>query len=91
MHTCFTFQHRFFVEYETSYRKLEQFLSEAVVLRGHDCINIMSTIGVCFPDNSLPVIVLPYMANGDLKSFLRDLTNEYVSFAVRFFDLAEVV
>ena len=34
--------------------------------------NVMKLVGVCFDtDDGLPLIVLPYMANGDLKSFLQ--------------------
>jgi AXL receptor tyrosine kinase len=35
--------------------------------------NVIKLLGVCFDtDDQLPVIILPYMANGDLKSFLID-------------------
>ena len=33
--------------------------------------NVMSLLGVCFDtEDNLPLIVLPFMANGDLKSYL---------------------
>ena len=33
--------------------------------------NILKLLGVCFEtENNVPIILLPYMANGDLKSFL---------------------
>ena len=33
--------------------------------------NVMSLLGVCFDtEDNLPLIVLPLMANGDLKSYL---------------------
>lgn len=33
--------------------------------------NVMRLVGVCFDtEDMLPLIVLPFMANGDLKSFL---------------------
>lgn len=40
--------------------------------------NILHLIGVCFntPD-SLPAIILPYMANGDLRTFLRAKKNQH--------------
>ena len=31
--------------------------------------NVLKLLGVCF-DNQLPLIILPYMANGDLKNYL---------------------
>lgn len=37
-----------------------------------DHFNILRLIGVCFDTRSnLPAIVLPYMAKGDLRTFLR--------------------
>ena len=37
-----------------------------------DHANILHLMGVCFnTEDNLPAIVLPYMANGDLRSFLR--------------------
>ena len=33
--------------------------------------NVLKLLGVCFDtEDQLPAIVLPFMANGDLKSFL---------------------
>ena len=33
--------------------------------------NVLKLLGVCFDtEDHLPLIVLPFMANGDLKSFL---------------------
>lgn len=38
---------------------------------GFDHPNVLKLLGVCFDtDDNLPLIVLPYMANGDLRSFL---------------------
>ena len=35
--------------------------------------NVLKLIGVCFDnEEGLPFILLPYMANGDLKTFLRN-------------------
>ena len=34
--------------------------------------NVLTLLGVCFDtEHQLPLIILPYMANGDLKSYLR--------------------
>ena len=38
---------------------------------GFDHPNVLSLLGVCFDtEQNLPLIILPYMANGDLKTFL---------------------
>ena len=53
------------------FEEIQEFISEAVVMLDFDHPNVMNLLGVCFDtDDHLPVIILPYMANGDLKSFL---------------------
>ena len=37
--------------------------------------NVMNLIGVCVDAGPTPYIVLPYMANGDLLSYLRKRQN----------------
>ena len=37
--------------------------------------NVMNLIGVCVDAGPTPYIVLPYMANGDLLSYLRKCQN----------------
>ncbi|XP_057280579.1 tyrosine-protein kinase receptor UFO-like, partial [Pezoporus wallicus] len=55
--------------------QLEQFLSEAACMKEFDHPNVMGLIGVCLQpwgDGGLPapIVVLPFMAHGDLHSFL---------------------
>ena len=51
--------------------EVEEFISESAIMLDFDHPNILQLIGVCFDTNdSLPLIILPYMSNGDLKSFL---------------------
>ena len=51
--------------------EMQEFVSEATVMVYFDHPNVMTLIGACInPDDGLPMIVLPYMANGDLKYFL---------------------
>jgi hypothetical protein len=37
--------------------------------------NVLKLRGVCFGKNDLPMILLPFMANGDLLSYIRDESN----------------
>ena len=51
---------------------VEDFISECVVMKDFDHPNVLGLVGIYFNDSSgLPLIVLPYMANGDLRTFLR--------------------
>ncbi|CAK8674438.1 hepatocyte growth factor receptor-like [Clavelina lepadiformis] len=59
---------------------IEKFLREGVMMRGLDHPNVLSLIGVCVDADvdqgrTSPLIVLPFMKNGDLRTFLRDGNN----------------
>ena len=50
---------------------MEEFVSESAIMLDFDHPNVLKLLGVCFDtEDHLPLIVLPFMANGDLKSFL---------------------
>lgn len=49
---------------------LEAFLKEGMLMKDFDHKNVLSLIGVAFADNGLPMIILPYMGNGNLKTFI---------------------
>ena len=50
---------------------LESFLHESVLMKNFDHPNVLNILGVGLdPDNGLPFIVLPFMANGNLKMYL---------------------
>ena len=45
---------------------------------GFDHPNVLKLLGVCFDtEDKLPIIVLPFMENGDLKSFLSGKRNRH--------------
>ncbi len=37
--------------------------------------NVLRLRGICFGEHDLPIIILPYMAKGDLLSYIRDANN----------------
>ena len=51
--------------------QVEEFLSESATMQGFHHPNVLSLLAVCFgTETQPPLVILPYMANGDLKSFL---------------------
>lgn len=61
------------LQYVNSPDELDSFLKEASVMKDFDHPNIMSLVGLVFPkDEDAPLLVLPYMCNGDLLAFVRD-------------------
>ena len=56
---------------------IEKFLREGVMMRGLEHRNILHLVGMCVDSDvdrgfSSPLIVLPFMKNGDLRTFLRN-------------------
>ena len=48
-----------------------EFMSESIIMMAFDHPNVLKLLGMCLDmTDNLPIIILPYMANGDLKSFL---------------------
>lgn len=52
-------------------KDMSRFLSEGIVMKDFHHPNVMGLTGVCFPEEDPPIIILPYMANGDLHTFLK--------------------
>ena len=48
-----------------------KFLEEGTLMMFFKHANILPLIGVVYEDCLPPMVILPYMAHGDLKSFIR--------------------
>jgi len=56
----------------TSFAKTEEFIKECIISKQFDHPNVLGLIGVSIIQReALPLMILPYMHNGDVKSFLR--------------------
>lgn len=49
---------------------VELFLREAVIMKGFEHVNVLRIIGVSFEADGSPMVVLPYMANADLRQYI---------------------
>ena len=54
-----------------SHQDLENFLAEGTLMIDFKHENVLSLIGVVQEDGERPLVVLPYMENGDLCSFIK--------------------
>lgn len=54
---------------EASYKS---FVREALIMKDFDHPNVMKLIGLVFPEDGPPLLVLPFMCNGDLRQYVRD-------------------
>jgi hypothetical protein len=69
-------------------REIVTFFQEAMIMRDFEHENVLSLIGVAFTkEEGMPLVVVPYMANGDLRSYIRDkrisiLVSELIRMAI---------
>lgn len=67
----YTFTVPFHFLVQPSPEELTEFVSESAIMLGFNHPNVLKLLGVCFDtDDNLPLIILPFMENGDLRSFL---------------------
>ncbi|XP_067947924.1 uncharacterized protein [Watersipora subatra] len=64
-------------EMDTNITVIEKFLEEAVILEDFHHANVLPTLAVCIPMSDKPQVVLPYMANGDLKALIQMETMKF--------------
>ncbi|RWS28838.1 Hepatocyte growth factor receptor-like protein [Leptotrombidium deliense] len=53
----------------------ESFLQEGLMMKDFKHDNVLSLIGVCLETNHSPMVILPYMDNGDLLTYVREEDN----------------
>ena len=46
-------------------------VEESMIMANFDHLNVMKLLGVSFDTNKTPFLVMPFMANGNLLSYLR--------------------
>jgi proto-oncogene tyrosine-protein kinase Met len=54
---------------------IKSFLDEGLIMRDFSHPNVLKLRGICFDENDLPMILLPFMAKGDLLSYIRNAKN----------------
>ena len=52
---------------------MESFLNECVLMKKIEHPNVLGLLGVCLnTEDGIPYIILPFMENGDLKTYLHN-------------------
>ena len=49
---------------------IESFLREGLIMKDFNHVHVLSLLGVSVDPMGIPLIVLPFMANGNLKKYL---------------------
>ncbi|XP_033744660.1 hepatocyte growth factor receptor-like [Pecten maximus] len=52
-----------------------EFMNEALIMKDFNHPNVLSLIGVCIDKGEFPLVILPFMENGDLLAYIRDEQN----------------
>ncbi|XP_019635248.1 PREDICTED: hepatocyte growth factor receptor-like [Branchiostoma belcheri] len=55
-----------------SRQNLNTFLREGIMMRQFNHRNVLGLVGICLHPGEPPMIIIPYMKNGDLLNFIRD-------------------
>lgn len=55
---------------------VELFLREALMMKDFKHPHVLSLIGISVDDDSSPMVILPFMAHGDLRRYIQDPNNE---------------
>lgn len=55
--------------------EIESFVREGIIMKDFDHKHVLKLHGVCFDSDRLPMVVIPYMENGDLLSYIRNEMN----------------
>ncbi|XP_070582303.1 hepatocyte growth factor receptor-like [Ptychodera flava] len=55
----------------------ENFLEEGLLMKDLQHPNVLTLIGICIDDRGVPMIILPYMKFGNLKTFIQDEDREF--------------
>ena len=59
------------------YPKTEQFIKECIIAKRFNHPNVLSLIGVSYiKGEAIPLMILPFMHNGDVKSFVKSKRND---------------
>ncbi|XP_078578404.1 hepatocyte growth factor receptor-like [Branchiostoma floridae x Branchiostoma japonicum] len=53
-------------------QNLNTFLREGIMMRQFNHRNVLGLVGICLHHGEPPMIIIPYMKNGDLLNFVRD-------------------
>ncbi|XP_038066372.1 plexin-B-like [Patiria miniata] len=51
-------------------KNVVKFLEEGLVMKTFDHVNVLGLLGLTFDADKHPLVVIPFMANGDLKTYL---------------------
>jgi serine/threonine protein kinase len=53
-------------------KMVENFVQEGIIMKNFNHPHVLSLLGLCLGFRKEPMVILPFMANGDLRTFVKD-------------------
>lgn len=60
------------LEQDLDQKMIEKFLQEGIAMKNFNHPHVLSLIGLCLGYKKEPMVILPFMANGDLRTYVKD-------------------
>lgn len=73
--SCEDFNNNLHFLTEAGSQDVNSFLDEAMIMKDFVHPNVLSLIGISVASGEFPLVILPFMANGDLLSYIRNEEN----------------
>ena len=80
-HICILHRCNLFAFLDLSLTGAQEFIEECNITNSFDHPNVLSLIGVSIhPEKSIPLMIMPFMQNGDVKSFVKSKRGGSIEF-----------
>ena len=53
-------------------KMVENFVQEGIIMKNFNHPHVLSLLGLCLGFRKEPMVILPFMANGDLRTYVKD-------------------
>jgi len=64
----------FCADSDLNQKAVENFVQEGIIMKNFNHPHVLSLLGLCLGHKKEPMVILPFMANGDLRSYVKDKT-----------------
>jgi len=68
------------VDSDLNQKAVENFVQEGIIMKNFNHPHVLSLLGLCLGYKKEPMVILPFMANGDLRSYVKDKSRVNVYF-----------
>ena len=77
--TCLTLVFFLTIDSDLDQKMVENFVQEGIIMKNFNHPHVLSLLGLCLGYRKEPMVILPFMANGDLRTFVKDKSRVSIS------------